>query len=392
MTAAPRRSRPERAWRGYGSQNSTAAATGRGGAHGPRRRPAASARSPAHVAARDRPRAGSSRRWRTRAPPARPCRAARTSTPGRCSRLPATTARARRRDPAPRPPADRSPEPCQPLRQHRDRGGALLHVQALSDSERGRDRPPGSRGPRDDRTGRGDHQDELLSLHGLMQPTATRRGRVPAVDASPTTRGGSRPVRAAAAGARRHGGRGRADVGGKRFRRGGKVILRPGTDGDPYDRMMDGRTATLERIYLDYDGTAYFGVTVDEDPMREVLRDSGRYLFFFADEVQARMSMHSESPTPPDDLTTVFGRAAVPAAEGSATASSSPGSATPGCRTTPSAARSPNGSRGRAAGRGGGLRLRDRRPRPRLRGHARLQRARPRRRQPPGRRARAPST
>ena len=65
------------------------------------------------------------------------------------------------------------------------------------------------------------------------------------------------------------------------------MLLRPGTDGDPYDRMMDGRTATIERIYLDYDGKAYLGVTIDDDPMAEVLRDTGRYLFFFADEVEA---------------------------------------------------------------------------------------------------------
>ena len=51
--------------------------------------------------------------------------------------------------------------------------------------------------------------------------------------------------------------------------------------------MLDGRTATVERIYLDYDGRAYLGVTIDDDPMQEVLRESGRYLFFFADEVEA---------------------------------------------------------------------------------------------------------
>ena len=50
--------------------------------------------------------------------------------------------------------------------------------------------------------------------------------------------------------------------------------------------MMDGRTATIQRIYLDYDGKAYLGVTIDDDPMAEVLRESGRYLFFFADEVE----------------------------------------------------------------------------------------------------------
>ncbi len=35
---------------------------------------------------------------------------------------------------------------------------------------------------------------------------------------------------------------------------------------DTYDRMLDGRTATVERIYVDYDDRAHFGVTIDDDP------------------------------------------------------------------------------------------------------------------------------
>ncbi len=75
-------------------------------------------------------------------------------------------------------------------------------------------------------------------------------------------------------------------VGGRRFARGGKVVLRPGKGGDPYDTILDGQTATIRRIYVDYDGRAYLGVTVDADPMAEVLREAGRYLFFFADELE----------------------------------------------------------------------------------------------------------
>ena len=50
--------------------------------------------------------------------------------------------------------------------------------------------------------------------------------------------------------------------------------------------MLDGRTATIERIYVEPDGRVHLGVTVDSDPMREVLRETGRYLFFFAGEVE----------------------------------------------------------------------------------------------------------
>jgi hypothetical protein len=77
-----------------------------------------------------------------------------------------------------------------------------------------------------------------------------------------------------------------ADVDGVRFHRGGKVRIRPGPDADLHARMLDGRTATIERIMIDYDGKMHLGVTIDGDPAQELLRDSGRLLFFFAPEVE----------------------------------------------------------------------------------------------------------
>jgi hypothetical protein len=78
----------------------------------------------------------------------------------------------------------------------------------------------------------------------------------------------------------------RATVEGVTFERGSAVVLRPGTDRDPFDRMLDGRRATLERIYIDVDDRVYLAVTVDDDPGQELMRETGRYLFFFANEVQ----------------------------------------------------------------------------------------------------------
>ncbi len=78
-----------------------------------------------------------------------------------------------------------------------------------------------------------------------------------------------------------------ATVDGVTFERGGTLVLRPGTDRDPYDKMLDGRQATIERIYLDYDDRVYLAVTVDDDPGQELMRETGRYLFFFANEVEA---------------------------------------------------------------------------------------------------------
>jgi hypothetical protein len=79
----------------------------------------------------------------------------------------------------------------------------------------------------------------------------------------------------------------RATVDGVTFERGATLVLRPGTDRDPYDKMLDGHQATIERIYIDYDDRVYLAVTVNDDPGQELMRETGRYLFFFANEVEA---------------------------------------------------------------------------------------------------------
>ena len=111
--------------------------------------------------------------------------------------------------------------------------------------------------------------EEILDLHGVMRP-ADKDPRV---------------------------GEDEAVVDGTTVRRGEKLILRLGDRIDPYDRMLDGRTATLERIYLDYDGRTYLGVTVDSDPMQEVMRETGRYLFFFDDEVEVAAQTANQGGT-----------------------------------------------------------------------------------------------
>ena len=75
-------------------------------------------------------------------------------------------------------------------------------------------------------------------------------------------------------------------VDGVTFARGATVRLTPRAEGDPIDHMVDGRTATIEKILYDVDGRIYFAVTVDGDPGQELLRDTGRYLYFFEGEVE----------------------------------------------------------------------------------------------------------
>ncbi len=73
---------------------------------------------------------------------------------------------------------------------------------------------------------------------------------------------------------------------GVTYRRGQKVILHPPQDADVYDKMLNGRTATIHRLFLRVDDRLHLGVTIDDDPMQEILGESGRFLFFFSEEVE----------------------------------------------------------------------------------------------------------
>ena len=168
-----------------------------------------------------------------------------------------------------------------------------LHVQTLSDAERAEisEQDPAVREmiERVEQT----TPEQLLEMHGEMKPSEPGLG----LSGEPKFPEWSEPTEAAAFEQRKAPpgdfdpnavpGETEVIVDGKAFKRGGKVVLRPGEDGDPYDKMLHGQPATIRRIFVDYDGRAYLGVTVDADPMSEILRDSGRFLFFFADEVEA---------------------------------------------------------------------------------------------------------
>jgi hypothetical protein len=75
------------------------------------------------------------------------------------------------------------------------------------------------------------------------------------------------------------------EVDGVVFRRGARVVIRPGLDADLHARMLEGCTVTVERIQCDYDGRVHLGVALDE-PGQEILRETGRFLWFFPEEVE----------------------------------------------------------------------------------------------------------
>jgi hypothetical protein len=146
----------------------------------------------------------------------------------------------------------------------------VLHVHALSDEERAEIK----------------HQDAAVkemidrALAATPEEVLKLHGRVDVRD--PVTREPPRPSAAVRDPTR---GLPEVEVDGVLFRRGGRVVVRPGIDADLQARMLEGRTVTVERIYRDYDGRVHLGVSVDE-PGHEVMRETGRFIWLFPPEVE----------------------------------------------------------------------------------------------------------
>ncbi|MFC4504425.1 MULTISPECIES: hypothetical protein [Streptomyces] len=75
-------------------------------------------------------------------------------------------------------------------------------------------------------------------------------------------------------------------VDGRSVGKGSRVELRPGLrHTDAQDLFLQGRTATVEAVLHDVDGTVHLAVTVEGDPGADIRREQGRYLYFQPDEV-----------------------------------------------------------------------------------------------------------
>ncbi len=147
----------------------------------------------------------------------------------------------------------------------------LLHVQALSDAEREQiERQDPAVREMFARAAAASPQD-IIALHGRVTV------RDPQTNEPPSEPPGLIDPRA---------GEQQVDVGSQSFRRGGKVLVRPGAKADLHARLLDGRTATIERIFTDYDGKTHLGLTIDDDPGQDLMRETGRYVYFFAHEVE----------------------------------------------------------------------------------------------------------
>lgn len=142
----------------------------------------------------------------------------------------------------------------------------LLHVLALSDGER------------DEIAAQDPAVRAMIERAVAATPEDIRRlhGRVVVSDPAPPADGADREVR----------GEEEFVVDGVRYRRGDHVRLHAADDHAAHDHLLDGRTATIERIYVDYADQVHLCVTVDDDPGQALMRDIGRYLYFKPSEVE----------------------------------------------------------------------------------------------------------
>jgi|SRR5215469_17856333 len=76
-------------------------------------------------------------------------------------------------------------------------------------------------------------------------------------------------------------------IDGVEYKKGDKVKLKlQQRRSDASDLIMNGRIATIETIYTDYDDKVYIAVTIDDDPGQDIWRDMNIYRFFLTDEVE----------------------------------------------------------------------------------------------------------
>jgi hypothetical protein len=76
-------------------------------------------------------------------------------------------------------------------------------------------------------------------------------------------------------------------VGGVRIARGSKVRMRPGTRrADAQDLFLTGREAFVEAVLYDVDGHVHVAVSPLSDPLADLQRVHGRFLYFAPDEIE----------------------------------------------------------------------------------------------------------
>ncbi len=81
--------------------------------------------------------------------------------------------------------------------------------------------------------------------------------------------------------------------------RGSRVILRPTRRADSMDFFLAGREARVEGVYSDVENASYVAVTLADDPTADLGAATGRFFYFYPDEVEPLPDLPSRSPDEP---------------------------------------------------------------------------------------------
>jgi hypothetical protein len=76
-------------------------------------------------------------------------------------------------------------------------------------------------------------------------------------------------------------------VAGVKIARGSRVVMRPGARrADVQDLFLTGREALVEAVLHDVDGQVHVAVSPVSDPLADLQRNHGRFLYFAPDEIE----------------------------------------------------------------------------------------------------------
>lgn len=132
--------------------------------------------------------------------------------------------------------------------------------------------------------------DEMASVHGAMRTLDGRPVTTPEVGTEdfdiPTISTDGKPWWDPAVDERFDPDTDGVVVAGEAISRGSVVRLRPSRRADAHDIFLRDQVATVRAIVHDVDGSVHIAVTVDEDPAADINDETGRYLYFAADEVE----------------------------------------------------------------------------------------------------------
>ena len=91
----------------------------------------------------------------------------------------------------------------------------------------------------------------------------------------------------------------RIRIGAVSVGRGSRVRLVPGhRRADAQDLFLVGRSATVQAVFHDVDGEQHIAVTMDDDPLADLLDATGRYLYFAPDELEPWEESPAAEPSP----------------------------------------------------------------------------------------------